>query len=101
MAQKPKIRFRVQKPKPVLLIVVALVLVLCTATLITVRAATAATRAEIEALRTEAYGQEQFGERLERYMQELGTIQGIIRVAREELGLIQPDAVIFDTQTGN
>lgn len=101
MAQKPKIRFRLRKPKPLLLIVLAVVLILCTVTLITVHSAIRDTRAETDALRSEAHVQEELGERLERYIQEMGTIQAIIRIAREELGLVPPDAVIFDTETGN
>ena len=101
MPQKPKIKFRLTKPKTAVLIAVAVMLVLCTVTLVTVNIAIANTRAETDALRGEAYAEEQLGDRLQRYMQELGTIQGIIRVAQEELGLIEPGAIIFDTETGN
>lgn len=100
MPQKPKIKFRLTKPKPALIIAVAVMILLCAVTLVTVKLAIAHTRAETDALRSEAYAQEQLGERLQRYMQELGTIQGIIRIAQEELGLIEPGAIIFDTETG-
>ena len=101
MAQKPKIRFKLQKPKPLLIIVIAVMLILCTVTLITVHSAIQATRAETDALRSEAHAQETLQERLERYIQEMGTIQAILRIAQEELGMVPPDAVIFDTETGN
>lgn len=101
MAQKPKIRFRLTKPKPAVIIATAVMLLLCTVTLITVGAAIHATRAETDALRAQAHQEEVRNDRLQRYIQELGTIQGILRVAQEELGLIEPGAIVFDTETGN
>ena len=56
------------------------------------------TRDAAEELRQEAIGLEQEQSRLERYIQELGTIQGIIRLAQEKLGLIEPDSVIIQPE---
>lgn len=101
MAEKPKIKFRLSKPRAAVLIAIALVIVLSAVALLAVETAIRNTRAETDALAAQAYAQEQTGSRLEQYIQELGTIRGILRIAQEELGLVQPDTVIFDTQTGN
>lgn len=79
--------------------VVALVaVVLSIAALLALTVAIGASKSRAEALREEALGLEGEKSRLELYIQELGTIQGIIRIAQEELGLIEPDSVIIQPE---
>ena len=77
-------------------VVVLAAVLLSIATLLVLLLAIQSTRAETAALKTEALQLEHENSRLELYIQELGTIKGIIRIAREELGLIEPDNIIID-----
>lgn len=79
----------------ILVLVVLIASIVC---LMTLRSAILEARGEAEALRTQAAQLEQENSRLETYIQQLGTVQGIIRIAQEELGLVQPDSIIFDPQ---
>jgi len=76
-------------------VVVLTALVLSMAALLTLGSAIAAARNTTEELRSEAVELEQENSRLQQYIQELGTVQGIIRIAQEKLGLIEPGTVIF------
>jgi len=75
--------------------VVLAAIVLSTAALITLRAATLEEQARLEALRSEAAMLEQDNRRVRENISELGTLQGVKRIAREELGLADPDTVII------
>ena len=52
----------------------------------------------VEALRQEAILLEQEQQRLELYISELGTVQGILRIAQERLGLVEPGSVIIQPE---
>ena len=79
-------------------VVVLAAVLLSVATLLTLLLVIQSTRAQTEALKTEAVQLNRENSRLELYIQELGTIKGIIRIAREELGLIEPDNIIIDPE---
>lgn len=79
-------------------VVVLAAVLLSVATLLTLLLVIQSTRAQTEALKTEAVQLNRENSRLELYIQELGTIKGIIRIAQEELGLIEPDSVILDPE---
>lgn len=76
-------------------IVVITAVVLSVLTLAVLHFAIAAAKADTEQLRQEAAGLEQEKSRLEMYIEQLGTIEGIIRIAQEELGLIEPGSIII------
>lgn len=99
MAKKSEIKVVCRRPKALMVIVVAAVILLSIAALTVLQSAIASTRAETDALRPQANALEQENSRLQQYIEELGTIQGIIRIAKEKLGLIEPDSIIFDTET--
>lgn len=53
---------------------------------------------QTEALRTQAAQVEYENEQLKQYTQELDTIKGIERIAREELGMVSPNTVLIEAQ---
>jgi len=79
-------------------IVVLTTVILSIAALLMLSFAINVTEEETERLRQQAIGLEQEQSRLELYIQELGTIRGIIRLAQEKLGLIEPDSVIIQPE---
>ena len=50
------------------------------------------------ALRQQALDLEKRNEQLEEYLSKLGSVDTIVRIAQEELGLYLPDTVLFDTK---
>ena len=95
--EKPtgKIRLKYRRSSPLMKIVVLCAVVLSMAALLTLGAGILENRARTEVLRAQAAGLEQENSRLTQYIAELGTVQGIIRIAQEELGLVEPDTVII------
>lgn len=79
-------------------IVVLVAVVLSMAALLTLHSAIRTTEDSAEDLRFQAAQLEQENSRLEQYINELGTVQGIIRIAQEKLGLIDPDSVIIQPE---
>ena len=51
---------------------------------------------DYEALRQEAIALEQSNRRLEEAIDSLGTVQGIFQIAKEQLGLVDPDTIIIE-----
>lgn len=79
-------------------VVVLVAVVLSMAALLTLHSAIRTTEDSAEDLRFQAAQLEQENSRLEQYINELGTVQGIIRIAQEKLGLIDPDSVIIQPE---
>ena len=79
-------------------VVVLAAVLMSVATLLTLLLVIQSTRDRTEALKTEAAQLSNENSRLELYIQELGTVKGIIRIAQEELGLIEPDSIIIDPE---
>ena len=79
-------------------VMVLVAVLLSIATLLTLLLAIHATRVQTEALRTEAAQLERDNSRLTEYIQEMGTIKGLIRIAQEELGLVEPGTIIIDPE---
>ena len=79
-------------------IVVLTAVVLSIAALLTLGSAIAKSKQTAEGYRNQAIALEQENDRLKQYIEELGTIQGIIRIAQEKLGLIEPDSVIIQPE---
>lgn len=92
------ITFKRRRSSTLTKVIVPIAVVLCIAALIMLQAAIVSTQDAAEELRQEAIGLEQEQSRLELYIQELGTVRGIIRLAQEKLGLIEPDSVIIQPE---
>ena len=79
-------------------IVVSAAVVLSMAALLTLHGAIDNTRERTQELRTQALALEQENTRLEQYISEHGTVQEVIRIAQEKLGLVPPDSIIFQPE---
>lgn len=99
MAKKNRFlgRFRlVYRPSPTALKIILLVtIVSCTAVLLILRAQIFSTKQKTEDLRSTAAWYEQENAQLQQNIAQLGTQKSVRRIAREELGLVDPDATFF------
>lgn len=91
-----RIRLVYRRSSPLLKCVVLAAIVLSTVAILTLRSSILELRSSTESLRAEAAGLEQENQKLEQSIAELGTVQSIKRIAREKLGLVDPDSVFFD-----
>ena len=79
-------------------VVVLAAVVLSIVALLTLRSAILTAEQTAESLRNQAMQLEQENSRLEKYINQLGTIEGIIHIAQEKLGLIDPDSVVIQPE---
>lgn len=91
-----RIRLVYRRSSTALKIVVLCMVVFCTVALIVLGVGIHQTKAQTEQMRQQAAQLEQENQELEENISQLGTIQSVIRIAREMLGLEDPDAVIID-----
>lgn len=91
------IQLKIHRGSLLLKLAVLAVIVLSTVALLSIQSARINTLERAEQLRGQAQRLEQDNSRLEQYIQQLGTVQGIIRIAQEELGLIEPGSIVFNT----
>ncbi len=91
-----RIRLVYRSSSPLLKCVVLAAIALCTVALLTLRTSIRELKENTDDLRNKAAALEQENQKLEKSIAELGTIQSIKRIAGEELGLVDPDAVFFD-----
>lgn len=75
--------------------VVLAAVVLSTVTLVTVNAVTQQIQEQTQAYREQASRLEQDNQQLECCISQLGTVNGVKRIANEELGLVDPDDCFF------
>ncbi len=92
------IRLVYKKTSTLTKIVVSTALVLSMAALLMLHGAIDATRKDTEDLRQQAIALEQEQSKLEQYEKEKGTIQEVIRIAMERLGLVEPDSVVIQPE---
>ena len=92
------IRLVYKKTSTLTKIVVSTALVLSMAALLMLYGAIDATRKGTEDLRQQAIALEQEQHQLEQYQKEKGTIQEVIRIAMERLGLVEPDSVVIQPE---
>ena len=93
-----KVRVARRRSRLLTKVMVLVAVLLSIATLMTLLLAICATRAQTEDLRAEAAQLEYDNSRLTEYIQEMGTIKGLLRIAQEELGLVDPGTIIIDPQ---
>ena len=79
-------------------IVVIITILLCTGSLITLRLAMAKIEARTQDLRSQASALEQENSDLQEQIDQMGSVQSVMDIAREELGLVNPDAIAFDPE---
>lgn len=90
-----RIRLVYRRSSILLKCVVLATIVLSTAALITLRASILEIETRTELLRSQAAELELSNQELQERIAELGTIQSVIRIAGEKLGLVSPDTTFF------
>lgn len=99
--QKKKRRVKIvfRHSSTLLKCVILAAIVLSTAAILILRSEIGRTKQEYDDLRGQAAQQEQKKLRLEDYIKEHGTVEGIKRYAGEVLGLVDPDTTFYDPET--
>ena len=93
-----RIRF-VRKPgSRILLMVLCVAIVLSMATLLVFRSLTAKSQAEQEALRDQASQLEGENSELQSNISKLGTLESVIQIARDLLGMVFPDTIFIQPE---
>ena len=90
-----RIRLVYRRSSTLLKCVVLTAIVVSTICLLALRGALVQVQEKTDALRSEAAELEQRNKRLERYVSGIGTVEGIKNIAFDQLGLVDPDTVIF------
>lgn len=93
-----RIRFAQKPGSRMLIIVLCVAILLSTATLLVFRSLTEKAEAEQEALRDQASSLEGENSELQTNISKLGTLESVIQIARELLGLVFPDTVIIQPE---
>lgn len=93
MARKPvKVVFR---SRPLIMAVVMLLVITATVGMVTLQNALDNSRSQFEAMRQQAAALEAANAELNANIAQLGTVDSAIRIAEEELGLVDPDTIVF------
>lgn len=95
---KKPIRFVRRPGSRMLIITLCVAIVLSMATLLVFRSLTAKAEAEQEALRDQASQLEGENNQLQSDINKLGTLESVIQIARDLLGLVFPDTVIIQPE---
>ena len=93
--QRPKIRLRFRHGSPLLKIALIVTLVICTVSLLTLHNAITRVEDETELLRQQAARLERENYDLAKNIAEVGTVQGIKRIASQMLDLVEDGANFF------
>ncbi len=103
MAQKkrPQIHIRFSHGSPLLKVVLIITLIVCTVSLLSLHSAIASTEAQTTLLRKQAAQLEKENHNLALNIAEVGTVQGIKRIASQMLDLVESGANFFTPKTTN
>ena len=105
MAKKKSILSRIRlvyRHSPLLLKCAVLVtIILSTVALTVLRSGISQYQAKTDMIRQQAAQLEQENRKLEENIQHLDTVEGVKRIAKEELGLVDPDTVFYNVTNQN
>ena len=93
---REKIKVVLHPGKLILKIMVLVMVVLCIAALLVLTLAIMDAKAQVEDLRQQAALLQQENSQILKDIEEIGSVQGIIKIAMEKLGLVLPDTVIIE-----
>lgn len=93
-----KVRLVFGKASPLLKAAISAAIALSTVTLITLRLTQWDTWDKAQQLHEQAAALEQENIRLQEQIDDLGTVDSIRRIAAQELGLVDPNAIIIDSE---
>lgn len=91
-----RIRLVYRRSSTLLKCVVAATLVLATIALLVIRGSVLEYQKRTDELRKEAAALEAQNQQLQEDMGQQNTVEGILKIAREKLGLVDPDSIIFE-----
>ena len=102
MAQKStppkKVKVEVRPASNILKIILTVLILFSIVALIALRWVHSGILTQIDELKDEASGLEYANEELDRKTEELGSVQSIQDIAKEELGLVDPDTTLIDLE---
>lgn len=93
-----RIRIVYRRTSNITKVIVIVAIVLCMTTLIALRFSMTALENRTEDLRRRAGMLEEANSALEQKIDELGSVKSVVEIAEEELGLVQPSAVVIQTE---
>ena len=91
-----RVRLVYRRSSTLLKCVVAATLVLATIALLVIRSSVLEYQKRTDELRKEAAALEAANQQLQEDMGLQNTLEGILKIAREKLGLVDPDSIIFE-----
>lgn len=97
--RKRKYRVVYKKSSPLVRILILLAVLFSTITLVTLHATIQQSRSQYEAMRQHAAVLEESNQDIIHRIDEMGTLESVIQIAMERLGLVLPDTTIFDPET--
>ncbi len=89
-----KLTFR--KSSPITKAVVLAAVVLSTVALVTLQASMEEAQAEYDAMRQQAAALVAQNQQMSERIADLGSVESAIRIAMEELGLVEPDTIVIE-----
>ncbi len=93
-----RLQIEFRRSRPVTKIMVIVAIVLSTAALVTLRLATDRMQTQTDDMRSQAAWLEHENEILDQRLEDIDSVQTVKEIAREELGLVDPDTVVFETE---
>ena len=99
--KRPKIHIHFRRGSPLLKAILIITLIVCTVSLLSLRAAIVRTEADTTFLRNQAAQLEKENHNLAQNIAEIGTVQGIKRIASQMLDLVEDGANFFTPSIPN
>ena len=93
-----RIRFVYRRGSPLAKAIILSAIVLSVVAMLTLTAALNHSRAQAEQLKNQAAELEQEQNRLEQNIEDLGSLDSVEQIAKDELGLVDPDTVIINPE---
>ncbi len=94
---KRKYRVVFRKTSPLMKTLILVTVLLCTVALVTLHAVNEHNRNQYEAMRQQAAALEENNQTIVENIDDMGSLESVIRIAMEKLGLVLPDTTLFDT----
>lgn len=91
-----RFQIKLQRTYPLTKVVVAAAIVLSAVTLVTMRTCQQENQQKLDNLYAQAAALEEENAGLEARIDNIGTVESIRQIAAEELGMVDPDSIIFD-----
>ena len=92
------VKVEVRPAANILKIILILLILFSIVALVALRWVHTGILSQIDELKEEASGLEYANEQLEQKTEELGSVQSIEDIAKEELGLVDPDTILIDPE---